>query len=139
MVNNSACYCENCGRANDTLQMNKITVNQHTALLCLACTHILTSAKNEQRFIHLVRSKSKGNASSEMREVHRLLSAMLVVGTVFLAATVTVGTAYYYDLTLPAIREIQAASIGEVLAFYKYSIREMASVFGGAANGRFFL
>lgn len=74
------CNCENCGRSSLVVEIEHITIQQHIANLCLACSHVLTLPKNKARFLQLVRKKESKNSNKEMQKAHQLLSMLLFVG-----------------------------------------------------------
>ena len=77
------CHCEHCGRAAETVEINAITVQNHTAHLCLACAHVLTLPKNETRFLQLVRKNTRKESNKEMQKVHQFISVLLAIGILF--------------------------------------------------------
>lgn len=117
MVNNNTCRCESCGRTNRSVQINPITIDHHTAYLCLACEHVLHLPENKNRFFSLVRSKNRKQANPDMQRAHRILSAFIAVGVLFFVAIAASGVAKSTDIvTLPLI-EADSMLINEYLTF----------------------
>ena len=81
--------CENCGRPH--MELASLTLDGHTAELCVTCQHIL--AKNKGRFLQLVRSKTKAESSDEMEWTHAMLSGLLVAGMAGVVLVMGIGTA----------------------------------------------
>lgn len=117
MEKNQVWCCENCERTNESIEIQRVTVNQHTAMLCQACAHILTLPKNNNRFFQLVRKKNMDDSNKEMQKVHQLLSAFIAVGALFLVVIVAAGIAQNYDFTTIAFQEIQSTAIDRPLSF----------------------
>ena len=109
--------CENCERTNESIEIQPVTINQHTAMLCLACAHILTLPKNKNRFIQLVRIKSMQHSNIEMQKVHRMLSTFIAVGALLLVVVATAGIVQNSDFATIAFHEIQSTSINGALSF----------------------
>ena len=87
------CSCENCGRSNDVVEIEKLTIRGHIADLCLTCAHVLSY--NEPNFFSLVRGKSEQQSNSEMKKVHAMLSTLLMVGMFFIVIVAAYGVAQY--------------------------------------------
>lgn len=117
MVNNNICRCENCGRTNNSVQINPITIDHHTAYLCLACEHVLHLPENKNRFFSLVRSKNRKQANPEMLGVHRILSAFIAVGVLFFVAIAALGVAQSADIVTLSLFETESILINEYLSF----------------------
>lgn len=83
------CTCENCGRTN--LEIEKLKIDGHMAEVCLMCAYVL--AQNKERFLQLMRSKTADHSNEEMKEKHKLLSSLIVVGVVGIFAIVGIGVA----------------------------------------------
>lgn len=81
--------CENCRRQH--MEIAALTIDGHTAALCVTCQHVLT--QNKERFLQLVRSKGKSESNDVMKRKHRILSALLVAGMTGIALVIGVGTA----------------------------------------------
>ena len=81
------CTCENCGRTN--LEIETLRIDGHVAEVCLMCAYVL--AQNKDRFLQLVRSKTAEHSNEEMKQKHKLLSSLIVVGVVGIFAIVGVG------------------------------------------------
>lgn len=117
MVNNNTCRCESCGRTNKSVQINPITIDHHTAYLCLACEHVLHLPENKNRFFRLVRSKNRKQANPEMQRAHRILSAFIAVGVLFSVAIAAVGAAQNTDIVTLPLFEADSIPINEYLSF----------------------
>lgn len=117
MEKNRVSHCENCNRTIESIKLQRVTIHQHTAMLCLACAHILTLPNNKNRFFQLVRKKQMNDSNKEMQKVHRLLSAFIAVGALFLVVIATAGIAQNYDFTTIAFHEIQSTPINGPLSF----------------------
>lgn len=117
MEKNHVWCCENCERTIESVQIQSVTMDQLTAMLCLACEHILTLPKNKNRFIQLVHKKNRHHSNSEMQKVHRMLSAFIAVGALLLVVVATAGIVQSYDFTTIAFHEIQSTSINGPLSF----------------------
>lgn len=87
------CTCENCGRTN--LEIETLRIDGHVAELCLMCAYVL--AQNKERFLQLVRSKTAHHSNEEMKQKHKLLSSLIVVGLVGIFAIIGVGVAGNLD------------------------------------------
>ena len=83
------CTCENCGRTN--LEIETLRMDGHVAEVCLMCAYVL--AQNKQRFLQLVRSKTAYHSNKEMKQKHKLLSSLIVVGLVGIFAMIGIGIA----------------------------------------------
>lgn len=90
MDNNGACNCENCGRTTEYVQVDFVTIERHSAQLCLACTHLLSMPHQRERFLQLVRKKDVNQSNVKMQKAHRLLSGFIAVGATLAAVTVAV-------------------------------------------------
>ena len=117
MINYEACSCENCGRTNESVQIDALTIKQHTAQLCLACAHVLSLPNNEARFLQLVRKKGVKQSNQEMQKAHRILSAFIVVGAMFLVILVAAGISQAVDFTTVASPDIGATQTDRQLTF----------------------
>lgn len=117
MVNNNTCRCESCGRTNKSVQINPITIDHHTAYLCLACEHVLHLPENKNRFFRLVRSKNRKQANPEMQRAHRILSVFIAVGVLFSVAIAAVGAAQNTDIVTLPLFEADSMPINEYLSF----------------------
>lgn len=117
MVNNNTCRCESCGRTNKLVQINPITIDHHTAYLCLACEHVLHLPENKNRFFRLVRSKNRKQANPEMQRAHRILSVFIAVGVLFSVAIAAVGAAQNTDIVTFPLFEADSMPINEYLSF----------------------
>lgn len=117
MVNNNICRCENCGRTNNSVQINPVTIDHHTAYLCLVCEHVLHLPENKNRFFSLVRSKNRKQANREMQGAHRILSAFIAVGVLFSVAIAAVGVAQSTDIVTLPLFETDSILINEYLSF----------------------
>ncbi|WP_332648516.1 DNA polymerase III subunit delta [Lysinibacillus sp. 54212] len=74
------CHCENCGRTNSVAEIICMSIQGHVAELCVTCTHILSQASNQDRFLSIVRQKTAQQSNAEMKRVHRLLTGLIAVG-----------------------------------------------------------
>ena len=101
------CRCEHCGRAAESVEINAITVQNHTAHLCLACAHVLTLPKNEARFLQLVRKKIHKESNKEMQKVHQLMSVLLAVGVLFLVIIAAAGVSQGLDFVSWSTGEVE--------------------------------
>lgn len=117
MVNNNTCRCENCGRTNNLVQINRVTIDHHTAYLCLACEHVLHLPENKNRFFSLVRSKNRKQANPEMQRIHRILSAFIAVGVLFFVAIAALEVAQSTELVTLPLFEADSMLINEHLSF----------------------
>ena len=111
MGNYEACSCENCGRTTEYVQVNLVTIERHSANLCLACAHVLSMPPQQERFFKLVRKKDVKESNEEMQKAHRLLSSLISVGTVFIAGIVlAMGVSQGFDVVnlLPSASSIIA-------------------------------
>ncbi|MGN7479121.1 DNA polymerase III subunit delta [Solibacillus silvestris] len=117
MVNYNACCCENCGRKSETIQVNPVTLNHHTAYLCVTCTHVFALPKNKDRFFQLVRGKKAKSSNREMQKAHQILSAFIAAGALFLVAVAAAGVAQNYDFTTIVFNEIRLTPLNEQLSF----------------------
>ena len=99
MGNNGACSCENCGRTTEYVQVALVTIERHSAQLCLACEHVLSMPQQHERFFKLVRKKDVKQSNEDMQKAHRVLSRFIAVGTMFAAVTVAaVGMTQGFDM-----------------------------------------
>lgn len=87
------CKCENCGRTNNAVQIETLTIRGHIADLCVTCANVLTH--NEPNFFSLVRGKSEQQSNGEMKKVHAMLSALLMVGMLFIVIVAAYGVAQH--------------------------------------------
>lgn len=117
MEKNRVSRCENCNRTMESIKLQRVAIHQHTAMLCLACAHILTLPKNNSQFLQLVRKKQMIDSNKEMQKVHQLISAFITVGALFLVVIVAAGIAQNYDFTTIAFQEIQSTAIDRPLSF----------------------
>lgn len=81
--------CENCRRPQ--AEIETLTIDGHTANLCVTCQYVL--ARNKERFLQLVRSKTRAASNDEMKRKHRMLSGLLVAGMTGAALVIGIGTA----------------------------------------------
>jgi len=81
------CTCENCVRTN--LEIETLRIDGHVAEVCLMCAYVL--AQNKERFLQLVRSKTAPQSNEEMKQKHKLLSSLIVVGLVGVFAMIGIG------------------------------------------------
>lgn len=110
MVNNVACSCENCGRTTEYVQIDLITIQHHSAQLCLACAHVLSFPQQQARFFKLVRQKKIQHSNSEMQQAHRLISRMIGGGSVLAAvAVMAVGVTQGFDINALVPNPIDSA------------------------------
>ena len=87
------CTCENCGRTN--LELETLRMDGHVAEVCLMCAYVL--AQNKERFLQLVRSKTAHYSNEEMKQKHKLLSSLIVVGLVGIFSIIGIGIAGNLD------------------------------------------
>lgn len=92
------CRCENCGRTAESVEIRAISIQNHIGQLCLACAHVLTLPKNEDRFLQLVRKKGCSESNKEMKKVHQFISVLLAIGTVFFVMIVVAGVSQGFDI-----------------------------------------
>ena len=92
------CTCENCGRTN--LEIETLRMDGHMAEVCLMCAYVL--AQNKERFLQLVRSKTAQHSNEEMKQKHKLLSNLIVIGLVGVFAIISFGITRNFD-TITAI------------------------------------
>ena len=85
------CMCENCGRSSEQVEIEQLSLRGHVATLCLTCTRILCQTTNEERFIQLVRKKNIKSSNIEMQKIHKTLSALIAVGTLFVVVIFAFG------------------------------------------------
>ncbi|WP_154661607.1 hypothetical protein [Bacillus ndiopicus] len=90
--------CENCGRAANIVEMNKLSIEGHVAELCVACHYVLAQESQRARFFTLVRSKDKQSSNSEMQKVHRQLSLLIGAGIFVIACLSGVAIADNMDI-----------------------------------------
>lgn len=81
--------CENCRRPQTDIVT--LTIDGHAANLCVTCQHVL--AQNKERFLQLVRSKTRDSSNEEMKKKHRMLSGLLVAGMAGAVLVMGIGTA----------------------------------------------
>lgn len=117
MVNNNTCRCENCGRTNKSVHINPLTIEHHTAYLCLACEYVLNLPENQNRFFSLVRSKKSKHTNPEMLGAQRILSAFIAVGVLFLVTITALGVVQNYGITTLSLFEADTILINEYLSF----------------------
>lgn len=119
MGKNGACSCENCGRTTEYVQVDLVTIQQHSAYLCLACAHVLSLSQQQNRFFKLVRQKDAQHANAEMQQAHRHISRMITFGSVLAAAAVmAIGVTQGYDISAFASNSLEVAqSVDETLTF----------------------
>ena len=117
MGNFNTYCCESCNRTNESIQLNRVTLNHHTAHLCLACEHVLTLPKNEERFFQLIRNKKRQHSNSEMQKAHRVLSAFIAVGVLFLVVIAALAVTQSNGFSTIAFDEIQSNPINKQLTF----------------------
>lgn len=101
--------CENCRRPQTEIET--LTIDGHTANLCVTCQHIL--ARNKERFLQLVRSKTRAASNEEMKRKHSILSVLLVAGMAGVAFIVGIGAAE----TIGIFTESPSVSQTEYLSF----------------------
>ena len=117
MGNFNTYRCESCNRTNESIQLNRVTLNHHTAHLCLACEHVLTLPKNEERFFQLIRNKKRQHSNSEMQKAHRILSAFIAVGVLLLVIIGALAVTQNNGFSTIAFEEIQSNSMNKQLTF----------------------
>lgn len=76
--------CENCGRSNEVVQIEPLSIKGHVAELCLACSYILSKEESLKKYYQLSRTKSRISSNKEMKKVHNQLSLLIIVGMLFI-------------------------------------------------------
>lgn len=117
MGNINTYRCENCNRTNEFIQLNRVTLNHHTAHLCLACEHVLTLPNNEDRFFQLIRNKKRQHSNIEMQKAHRVLSAFIAVGMLFLVVIAAFAVTQGNGFSSIAFQKIQSIPTNKQLTF----------------------
>ena len=117
MVNNHIGCCENCGRTHVDIHIHPVTIEYHTAHLCLACEHVLNLPENQNRFFNLARNQNRKQANQEMQRAHSILSAFIAVGVLFLVAVTALGVAQSYDNTTLTFSKTENIVMNEYLSF----------------------
>lgn len=119
MVNKVACSCENCGRTTEYVLIDIVTIQHHSAHLCLACAHVLSSPQQQARFFKLVRQKNANHANAEMQQAHRFITRMITFGSALAAvAIMAIGVTQGYDVFAFASNSSDAAqSVDKTLTF----------------------
>lgn len=75
--------CDQCRRPTVQEQLIKSIYDQHVGHVCSICHYILQKQQSQERFKHMIRQKTFEQSSTEMKEVHRLLSRLITIGVVF--------------------------------------------------------
>lgn len=83
--------CENCGRTSESVEIAKLSICNHTAQLCVTCTHILSQVSNKERFFSLVRNKNAQSSNNDMQKVHKQLTALISIGLLLIACIGSIG------------------------------------------------
>ena len=119
MGKNGACSCENCGRTTEYVLIDIVTIQHHSAHLCLACAHVLSSPQQQARFFKLVRQKNANHANAEMQQAHRFITRIITFGSALAAAAVmAIGVTQGYDISAFASNSVEVAqSVDETLTF----------------------
>lgn len=119
MVNKVGCSCENCGRTTEYVQVELVTIQRHSAQLCLACAHVLSSPQQQARFFKLIRQKNAQQSNAEMQQAHRLVSRFIALGSVLAAvAVMAIGVTQGFDVTTVVSNTFDSAqSVNETLSF----------------------
>lgn len=117
MGETNAYRCENCNRTNESFQLNRVTLNHHTANLCLTCEHVLTLPRNEGRFFQLIRNKKRQHSNIEMQKAHRILSAFIAVGVLLLVVIAAMAVTQSNNFSNQAFQEIQSDPMIQQLSF----------------------
>jgi hypothetical protein len=75
--------CDNCCRPMEQKSLTKMTKKNLVAYLCTTCHYVYTNEQNTERFENMIQQKTFEQSNMEMKKVHNMLSALLVVGFVF--------------------------------------------------------
>ncbi|MEK4230679.1 DNA polymerase III subunit delta [Solibacillus sp. FSL H8-0538] len=85
------CMCENCGRSNEVVEIEQLSISGHVAELCVTCAHILSQTINRESYYELCRKKDVKSSNKEMQKVHHKLSMLIAVGMVFIVTITALG------------------------------------------------
>ena len=88
--------CDQCHRSTKQAELLKVEYDQHVGHVCSICHYILQNHQSQERFKHMIRQKTFEQSSTEMKEVHRLLSRLITVGVVF---CVIIASAMFFQVT----------------------------------------
>ena len=88
--------CDQCHRQIKKPELLKIEYDQHVGHVCSTCHYILQKKQGQERFKYMIRQKTFEQSSTEMKEVHRLLSRLLTIGVVF---CVIIASAMFFQVT----------------------------------------
>ena len=102
--------CEQCRRPTKQAELKKVEYNQHVGHVCSTCHYILQNQQSQERFKHMIRQKTFEQSSTEMKEVHRLLSMLITIGVVF---CIIIASAMFVQMTnaIPSINTLFSAVI----------------------------
>ena len=94
--------CDQCRRPTEKTELIKVEFDQHVGHVCSICHYILQKQQNHERFKHMIRQQTFEKSSTEMKEVHGILSMLITIGVVF---CVIIATSMFVQLTnvIPSI------------------------------------
>ena len=75
--------CDQCRRPTEQAALNKVDYDRHVGHVCSTCHYILQKQQSHERFKHMIRQQTFEKSSTEMKEVHQLLSMLITIGVVF--------------------------------------------------------